>query len=472
MSTEMQLFNAGVIPAHLQEVFGNQQVDDLTSGAEASFPIISIKGKVWRIKQGADERVVQRDGQPLPTLDIVLVKANRNLSKLYYGKAYTEGDDSPPDCASGSGVTPDVGVPKPQSQTCAACPHNVWGSKITPQGTKTKMCSDLRRMAVVADKDLECKYYGAPFLIRIPAASLQSLSEYARVQLNGRPYSAVVTQIGFDMNLAFPKLTFKPIRWLTAAESQLVLRWQNDIITDRIIGAADLRPALPIPQPIVFDSSLSVEQATDMAIAQTTAMASAAAEVMHATQATPVVADPFSDTTPTQTITQPSIAQPAPVQAVDPRLVGVSAEMITAIMANGGPDSPTGSIILAAIRPPTPVAKPVDPLAGLPDAVRTAVMALGGPDSEIGKNLIAAHTPVSASPVPEKKQRKPRTPKTMITQTPVVQPVASPVLIPTEVLLATPAVTASTQIVPASDDMLKDVDALLAGLDNLNFDDI
>jgi hypothetical protein len=100
-------------------------------------------------------------GQPLFSLDVVLLKANPQLSKLYYSKAYAEGDDGAPDCSSANGITPDSGVPNPQSASCAGCPQNVWGSKITPQGTKTKACADMRRLAVVPERDIACQTWGA-----------------------------------------------------------------------------------------------------------------------------------------------------------------------------------------------------------------------------------------------------------------------------------------------------------------------
>src|SRR5205823_1069422 len=140
--------------------------------------------------------------------------------------------------------------PAPQAANCASCQHNVWGSKITLQGTKTKACADLRRLALIPERDMECKTWGAPLLLRIPAASLQKLSEYARTTLSGTPYSAVVTRIGFDVDAAFPKLTFQPLRWLEPHEAAIVRQWQEDPIVARIIGtegAPVARIALPSP---------------------------------------------------------------------------------------------------------------------------------------------------------------------------------------------------------------------------------
>jgi hypothetical protein len=46
MSQAMVQFNPAGMPAHLVDLFGDGGNDDLTSGAEAAFPVLSIKGKV------------------------------------------------------------------------------------------------------------------------------------------------------------------------------------------------------------------------------------------------------------------------------------------------------------------------------------------------------------------------------------------------------------------------------------------
>lgn len=309
MSTQLTQFNPGQMPDSISRLFGdNGAASDLTSGAESAFPILSIKGRIFCVKQGGEKRVIQHGGQPVFALDVVLLKANPNLSKLYYAKAYSEGDDNPPDCSASNGVVPDAGVPDQQSPTCATCPQNAWGSKITPQGAKTKACADTRRLALIPERDLECKTWGAPLLLRVPAASLQPLAEYGRTVLGGKPYSAVVTRISFDLDVAYPKLTFTPVRWLEAVEVQQVMRWMGDPITKRIIGI-DVDPSAPNVQVTAMPSTLG----------------------------------------PAVTVQ---------VQSPPPELVAARAA-------------------------------PVDPLAGLPEYLRIAIVAAGGPESPGGKAMLA-----------------------------------------------------------------------------------
>ena len=103
------------------------------------------------------------------------VRSNENLSKTYYKGKYTEGDNSKPNCWSASGVAPDPNVPNPVSSKCQGCPMNAWGSRVSDEGKKQKACSDVRRMAVIMDHELEAIVEGEKdiddadvFLLRVP----------------------------------------------------------------------------------------------------------------------------------------------------------------------------------------------------------------------------------------------------------------------------------------------------------------
>ena len=46
------------LPASLAALFGDvsAHVDDLSGGVQSGFPVISYRGKVWRIRKGGDVR--------------------------------------------------------------------------------------------------------------------------------------------------------------------------------------------------------------------------------------------------------------------------------------------------------------------------------------------------------------------------------------------------------------------------------
>jgi hypothetical protein len=233
------------LPAHIAKLFSASKINDaLFSGIGSSFPIFSIRGRTWRVVRNGEENVVTLPGtdDPAPSVEVVVLSANPNLSKIFYAAAYVEGSDSKPDCFSNDGVAPDASIEKPQSSKCATCKQNVWGSKITPQGNKTKACSDSRRLAVAPVGDLS-----DPMLLRVPAASLAELAEYGRtLQRRGVEAYAVVTKLGFDTSAAYPKLTFRPVRFLNEAEAEKVVDAVAAPVVEEIVGKG-----LPVPVGVV-----------------------------------------------------------------------------------------------------------------------------------------------------------------------------------------------------------------------------
>jgi len=218
------------LPATLAGVFGDsakESLGDLTQGVMAGFPTISYRGKVWRIRKGGEEtNYVDQNGDAVQSLEFVLAKANPVFAKVFYKAAFEEGATAAPDCWSADGIKPDTNVKEPVCKTCAACPNNAWGSRVSDSGKKGKLCADRRRVAVVGPQDLtdngiECQ----KFLLHVPAGSLKGLSEYAEKVLKpkGIPYYAVVTRVGFDATQAHPVLTFKATRYLTEPEARSIL---------------------------------------------------------------------------------------------------------------------------------------------------------------------------------------------------------------------------------------------------------
>lgn len=162
-----------------------------------------------------------------------------------------------------------------QCETCAACPNNVWGSKISPQGKKTKLCGDNRRVAVVPLGEITNEAMGGPMLLRVPAASLADLATYGKgMAAKGFPYNAIGTRIGFDLNASYPKLTFKPIRKLSDEElAEVAAHFQGEALanildvpqdlTAKAAPAAEPKPE-PKPEPAV---SLDFEDESEPASA-------------------------------------------------------------------------------------------------------------------------------------------------------------------------------------------------------------
>jgi hypothetical protein len=209
-------FQDSQVPAHLRGAFAVGNNADLQGGVSIGYPIVSYKGKTWQVVENGERMLITMpdSDDPAPAINAVIVRANPHLSKVYYPEGYEEGSTEKPTCHSNDSIAPAVDAAEPQSKKCAICPHNQFGSKITESGARGKACSDARRLAIAPEND-----YSRAMLLRVPAMSLKEMLTYAdQLTKRGVAYQTLVTRIGFDHTVAYPKLTFKPQRWLTEDE--------------------------------------------------------------------------------------------------------------------------------------------------------------------------------------------------------------------------------------------------------------
>ena len=229
-------FDSAKVPAFLADTFGI--TNDLIVSGGGGFPTVSIKGKVFHLKRGDEKTLITKpdsDDEPAASLEVVILKAGPagdKLAKVYYEGGYTEGSEDKPVCYSNDGVAPSPNAATPQCKTCAACPHNAWGSKITESGGKGKQCSDSKRLAIAPAGQIN-----DPMLLRVPAASLKTLTEFGKtLAKRGVPYQAVVAKIGFDYSVAHPALTFKPVGFVDQDTLAEVKDMMDSELVKRICG--------------------------------------------------------------------------------------------------------------------------------------------------------------------------------------------------------------------------------------------
>lgn len=226
---EVAQFTGGKVPQKLADALAGDN-DDLSSGVRGGYSVLSIRGSRWHVKVGDEETTItdQETGDPIGSLRVVLLKASPNISKNYYVGTYEEGSSEGPTCWSIDGVHPDPAADK-QADSCAVCPKNVFGSRITDNNKKAKACSDSRRVAVIPEGDFKNEVYGGPMLLRVPASSLSNLSQYGKKMTNrGFPYNTIITRCSFDLSVAFPKIEFNAIRPLTDEEADQIIALLKD----------------------------------------------------------------------------------------------------------------------------------------------------------------------------------------------------------------------------------------------------
>jgi len=198
--------NVVQVPAHIAaRIAARQQAGQRSAIAAAivsdgnQFPRISIRAGRYRLVESGVETVVGTN------LDVIIVGANPNVSKIFFAGAYDSSAESkPPACFSNDGIKPDPSVDAPVCSSCAACPHNVLGSKILPSGAKSKLCADQRHLAVVPAVD-PSKVYA----LTVPVSGMKALREYFKELDNyGVGPEEAITELGFDEQASYPKITF------------------------------------------------------------------------------------------------------------------------------------------------------------------------------------------------------------------------------------------------------------------------
>ena len=217
--------------------------DELGAGITSGFAVVSMRGKVWRIKHRGDERpLVNERGEPLPSLEVVIVKGADAISKIFYEHGYAEGSTAPPDCWSTDGRLPDPAAPALKAgktgPTCAGCWANAWGSRINnTSGSKGKACADSKRLAIVAAGNVRNEAYGGPMLFRVPPASLGNLKAYSDLlnQMGLVPY-AVKTKLSFDLNAEYQLVKFEPVGYLNEDDFAIVEEMRSSPIMERMLS--------------------------------------------------------------------------------------------------------------------------------------------------------------------------------------------------------------------------------------------
>jgi hypothetical protein len=258
MSNALTLANI-TIPAHLASRVGGQSLlaQSLTGGlaSSSSFPRISLKGSRFRIVEGDTETVLEST-----SLDIVVVGANPRLSKTWYLKAWSaDAEPQAADCSSLNGISPSPESTLPQSDLCATCPQNAWGSKVTPNGQQVKACADIKRLAIVSADDPE----GPVYLLSVTPAALKGLNQYQKeLAVRGIPPEIVKTKLTFDTDASFPKLKFgfggfldadtqATVDQLFGTEAVKEVTGENAPSKIEVPKIAPVAPVAPKPAPVV-----------------------------------------------------------------------------------------------------------------------------------------------------------------------------------------------------------------------------
>ena len=171
---EMEPWDAPNTAVALNDMF---DLKENMAGVEARLPQIKIIHQAQMFEMP--------DGEKEKTISGVILDISR--ANAYWEVSFdTTGGGTPPDCASLDGVKPDPFSGQIQSQTCASCPKNQFGS----DGGRGKACKNLKRLHILMDGDL------LPSRLTIPPSNLKPIDMYVTILTGkGTPYQLVVTEM-------------------------------------------------------------------------------------------------------------------------------------------------------------------------------------------------------------------------------------------------------------------------------------
>lgn len=223
---ELATFNFGAnVPAHLRRhaaVSAHQSI--LSNLPTGSWQKISYANSKWALVSAEGDKTFTGTME----LDVILVRANPNISKRYYEGDYNDSNEGKaPDCWADNGKGPGDRVPDPVSEVCATCDLNKWGSNVGISGKPTKACSDVKRMTVLVFAPNKAAgervLLPGSWELDVPGASLKNLAAYAKeTEANGAAVTMVVTRLTFVPEAKFPQFAFRALDWVSQAEDAAV----------------------------------------------------------------------------------------------------------------------------------------------------------------------------------------------------------------------------------------------------------
>jgi hypothetical protein len=192
-------------PLQLKDQFASkvEQFKSSVSGSASNYVRASKTGKL-----------VLPDGSEADALECVIVTiASFNA---YYDRPYSPDEVFPPACYAKSLTTdnmkPAENSPDKQSESCATCPMDEYGSSITGRG---KACKNVRLLTVVPVGSSDM------WTIAVPPTSIKNLDKYVNGLLSRHkvPPTAVVTEVSLDNSPGnFSYWLFDSVRPVTEEE--------------------------------------------------------------------------------------------------------------------------------------------------------------------------------------------------------------------------------------------------------------
>jgi len=247
------------VPSYiLDATLARQANDDAAAGISTGMPPrLKLSGKQFTLVDANGDEAAFPAGKMVigpddnAYLPMVILRAKKPLQKTWYATAFNPGEEGKsPDCFSTDSLRPDPSSPSPQSELCANCPHNAFGSGTDQNGnaTKGKACSDTKTLAVFIPGSRKTETDPKAYMFKIPPASLKNFGMYVKqLSAAGIPLGTAKTLVAFDLAQTFPVVVFKFGGFLPQDTLPKLAEIAALPEVEDIIAGMSSAPALPAP---------------------------------------------------------------------------------------------------------------------------------------------------------------------------------------------------------------------------------
>ena len=241
----------------LNPELARQANDDAAAGISTGMPPrLKLSGKQFTLVDANGDETAFPAGKMVigpddnAYLPMVILRAIKPLQKAWYAGAYNAEEGNAPDCFSTDSVRPDPSSPAVQSELCANCPHNAFGSGTDQAGnaTKGKACKDTKTLAIFIPGSRKVETDPKAYMFKIPADSLKNFAMYVKsLSAAGIPLGTAKTLVTFDQTVTHPKVIFKFGGFLPQDTLPKLAEIAALPEVEDIIAGMSSAPALPAP---------------------------------------------------------------------------------------------------------------------------------------------------------------------------------------------------------------------------------
>jgi len=200
----------GMAVAELGDLFN---IRENMEGVVPDFPVIKS------IHQG--QMFEMPDGQKVESFTGIIIDISR-ANAFWHESFDTGGGGHIPDCFSVDGLVPSHNSADKQSDDCATCPQNQFGSD--RDGGRGKACKNMKRIFVLLPGEQ------FPFRLIASPANIRSIDSYV-TQLSSKaiPYQLVVTEFSLykkknQDNIEFSGMNFKHIETIEDKDAAMKIK--------------------------------------------------------------------------------------------------------------------------------------------------------------------------------------------------------------------------------------------------------